>query len=111
MQKIQRAKQYEKQGFWETVHVIDSQSHVPFWAVLARLFYHTLPVPKHSSFRVVAPNECNRISSFYRRGHSGTPPIAAVANLELKQTMLRRPDQTACIPVNTGSTYTCCTHV
>jgi hypothetical protein len=36
MQKIQRAKQYQKQGFWETVHVIDSQSHVPFGAVSAR---------------------------------------------------------------------------
>jgi uncharacterized membrane-anchored protein len=36
MQKIKRAKQYQKQGFWETVHVIDSQSRVPFGAVSAR---------------------------------------------------------------------------
>jgi hypothetical protein len=36
MQKIERAKQYQKQGFCETVHVIDSQSHVPFGAVSAR---------------------------------------------------------------------------
>jgi hypothetical protein len=36
MQKTQRAKQYQKQGFWETVHVIESQSHVPFGAVSAR---------------------------------------------------------------------------
>jgi hypothetical protein len=36
MQKIQRAKQYQKQGFWKTVHVIESQSHVPFGAVSAR---------------------------------------------------------------------------
>jgi hypothetical protein len=36
MQKIQRAKQFQKQGFWETVHVIESQPHVPFRAVSAR---------------------------------------------------------------------------
>jgi hypothetical protein len=36
MQKIQRAEQYQKQDFWETVHVIDSQSQVPFGAVSAR---------------------------------------------------------------------------
>jgi hypothetical protein len=36
MQEIRRAKQYQQQGFWETVHVIDSQSHVPFGAVSAR---------------------------------------------------------------------------
>jgi hypothetical protein len=31
-----------KTRFWETVHVIDSQSHAPFGAVSARYFYHTL---------------------------------------------------------------------
>jgi hypothetical protein len=36
MQKIQCTKQYQKQGFWETVHVIDSRSHVPFGTVMAR---------------------------------------------------------------------------
>jgi hypothetical protein len=25
--------------------------------------------------------------------------------------LLARPDQTACIPVDTGSIYTCCTHI
>jgi hypothetical protein len=35
-QKIQPGKMYQKQGFWETVHVIDSQSRVPFGAVSAR---------------------------------------------------------------------------
>jgi hypothetical protein len=34
--KYSQQKQYQKQGFWETVHVIESQSHVPFGAVSAR---------------------------------------------------------------------------
>jgi hypothetical protein len=36
MQKIQRAKRYQKQGFWETVDVIETQLHVPLGAVSAR---------------------------------------------------------------------------
>jgi hypothetical protein len=36
IQKKQRAKRYRKQGFWETVNWIYSQSHVPFGVVSAR---------------------------------------------------------------------------